>query len=68
MYCKEPSKRRFWRLADELIKEGVWEESDSESDVEEDNWSSESDSEFDTEDDWVMEQIIFGEMGDSLYQ
>ena len=68
MYCKELHKKRFWRLVEELVEDGVL-EADTESD-EESSESEEQDtvSEFDDEEDWVMEQIIFGEEGDNLYE
>ena len=69
MYCKEPHNRRFWRLVAELVEDGVWEETDTESEEESsESGEQDTDSDFDTEEDWVMEQIIFGEYGDDLYQ
>ena len=70
MYCKEPHKRSFWRLVEELVEDGVLEEDSEveESSESEDDWGLDTVSEFDDEEDWVMEQIIFGEEGDNLYE
>ena len=68
MYCKEPSKVRFWRLEDELGEEGVWEAdtvTDLETEEESEEDSGEESEDLDDEDLWVLEQKEFGEYGEN---
>ena len=51
------------------MEDGVLEEdTEEESSESEEDWEMDTVSEFDDEEDWVMEQIIFGEEGDNLYE
>ena len=67
MFSREPSKARFWRLEDELIELGVWEEethtdSEDESDTEDDSVEASGDELEDLSEGelWLMEQMEYG--------